>query len=399
MPMEAITSSLISHRGHNPSHNTMYIRFATKTGVPGSLYGYRGVYEILYQEGLEYVNDKGEVSFGQWFNRKIKPNVSEFPFFQIEKVNNDRSDTSSPTVEKMRAEFDEWNGTGDTKEYSAGLFDAVRGDGTIIEMKKTDFSSGQPIPAEIPETIPEEPEELKKAAEKLAAVSATMPLVLEDVDAYKLAEKTGIAIVRMRNALEDTFRPGIQEAHKKHQAELAILNHYDNPLKRDEDRLRQAMISFNNRAKQKALEEASRLRREEEARAEAEAKRKAEELKLVDALEAESRGEVELAEQIIAAPALPLRSAYIPMPYVAPETPQGGGASHPPKWVVQYVNEKGEPSIDEWGNPLPRMDLIPLEYHLPDKKSLDAIAKRTQNRTNIPGIRVYDAGNVRLSAK
>lgn len=367
--MEAIDSSLISHRGHSSDDHILHIRFRTKTGVPGSLYEYANVSPALYAEGLAYINDKGDASFGQWFNRTVKIDPKRHPFRKLEEVGGVAVDD---TLDKAKATAQAY----------------------IDSTPTTDFASGQPIPAITTEPeilIPEDAEALKTAALQLKEKASA--IIINSAEACELAMKTGMAIARMRDALDKTFRPGIQVKHQAWKAELAILNHYDQPLESDQNRLRDGIIKFRQEQQRIADAESRRLREEQQRVAEAEANQRAQELKLADAIEAEQRGEPELAQSIIEAPALPLQPAYVPPVYVPTNVPTVKGASHREKWIYEWVDKDGNPIQH------PDMSLIPMEYHLPDDKAIGAIASRLKTRTNIPGVRVYDAGNVSFSKK
>lgn len=343
MQMEQIQSSLIHSRGYDPDQQIMQIRFKNqKTGEPAGLYEYGGINPALYAEGCAWVSHRtGEVSFGSWFTVAIKPNPKEFPFRKLEDA-----PASSPATT-----------------------------GTV------DFASQQPIPATEIEVLPADPDELGQRAVELQKTAAAIKIV--SAEAYQLAAKTGMAIARMRDALERTFRPGIDKAHKVWKAELAVLNHYDGPLAADQDRLREGMKAYNRQKALEAQQEADRLRKIEQDKAEEEAKRKADELKLSDAIEAEERGEPEIRDQIMAAPALPLTPAYVPPVYVQSEAPKVKGSTVVEKWVFEITDHS----------------LIPREYFILDEKAVGKVVTALKGRTAIPGIRVYDEGNVRFSKR
>ena len=86
MQMEAIDSSLISHRGHDPERQVMTIRFRIKTGAPGSLYEYGNVSAAIYAEACAHK----EMTFGQYFQRIIKPDPEAVPVSQTGGSRNDR---------------------------------------------------------------------------------------------------------------------------------------------------------------------------------------------------------------------------------------------------------------------------------------------------------------------
>src|ERR1700678_1357712 len=147
MEMEAISSDLISHRGYDPETQTLHIRFASKTFACGSLYEYGNVSPAVYKQACEHISTTtGEVSFGQYFQRYIKPDAKTYPYRQLE--------TAHGEVEKATRK------TMTTGEFAKGLLDASLGD-------TTDFASGQPIPATTPAPLPEDEAALIEAALEL----------------------------------------------------------------------------------------------------------------------------------------------------------------------------------------------------------------------------------------
>lgn len=359
--LEAIDSSLISHRGHDAATNTLLIRFRTKTGISGSLYSYANVSPEFYQQGIDYKNADGEASFGQFFNRYVKADPKNYPFTKLEEVGAVPVETVTPPQ-------------------------VIAGETT----QTTDFASGQPIPVDSTEiiVIPVDIEELKVAAEELAKKAKSIPDLGQSQDRYRLAEATAIACVRMRDALEKTMRPIIEEARKPYTDALAVFNSYHKPLESDEKRLREAMRLYNVEARRIQAEEASRLRRIQEGEEEAKARIISQELQLADAVEAEQRGEPELAASILAAAPLPIRPAYVPPVHVPLNVPKGGGSSHVEDWTFEF--------IDEQGNPEPTGKFVPDEYKIIDVKAIAKVVKILKGRTDIKGLRVYDQGSVRL---
>lgn len=350
MQMEQIESSLLFARGYDAATEIMHIRFKNqKTGEPAALYEYGGVSPATWEAACVWISDRtGELSFGQFFQRFIKPDAKQYPFRKLE---------DAPLV-----------AIGTTASSPATT-------GTV------DFASQQPIPATEIEVLPADPDELGQRAVELQKTAAAIKIV--SAEAYQLAAKTGMAIARMRDALERTFRPGIDKAHKVWKAELAVLNHYDKPLEDDQNRLREGMKAYNRQKALEAQQESDRLRKIEQDKAEEDAKRKADELKLSDAIEAEERGEPEIRDQIMAAPALPLTPAYVPPVYVQSEAPK----------------VKGSPVVERWVFEITDRSLIPREYFILDEKAVGKVVSALKGRTAIPGIRVYDEGNVRFSKR
>lgn len=357
MHMEEIESSLISHRGYDPERQILNIRFRSKTGVPGSLYQYGGVTPQIYQEGLTYVNPRtGEVSFGSWFGAVVKKDERRFPYRKLE-------DVGAVPVDPQGA----------------------------LPIETTDFASGQPIPAttaEPVEALPDDIEELKPKA--LALIEKAQAIVISDPVSYKLAEVTGVALARMRDQLEKTVRPKIKELYAPYKALLDIFNFFDKPMENHMNALRSGMSAFKRAEDAKA----QRLANEERARlqkiADDEARERADALKLDDAIEAEKRGEPELAQTIMDSPALEVAAAYVPPVHVPSSVPRSSGTYHVENWAFVWVDAKGNEVQ------FPDLALIPKQYIIVDEKAIAAAVKKTKNRTDIAGIRVYDAGDVRF---
>jgi hypothetical protein len=352
--LEKIESSLISHRGYDPAAQIMYIRFADKRFTHGSLYAYGNVPPEMWEQAITWRNDNeksdafGDLSMGQWFGRFLKPFDKVHPFRKLEDARNEEGTT-------------------------------------------TDFSSGQPLPVDAPEPLPEDIEEL--GAQAIALQEKARTIVINSPEAYSLAETTGIAIARMRDALEKTMRPKIKELYAPYKAALDILNRYDYPLASDQKRLTAGMSAFKRMETARAAEVANAERRRLQDIEDQKARDKAEELKRADIQAAKDLGETKLAKQIEKAPALPVQAAYVPPVPVASAVPQSRGSYHVEDWKHEYVNARGE-VVDK-----PDMTLIPAQYILVDEKTIAAAVKRTKNRTDIPGVRAYDAGAVRLKKK
>lgn len=336
MELQQVKSELIDSVGFNAEEALLFVRFKGKEDI----YSYQNIAPELFQEMME------QKSVGSFFSQRIKPFRERYPF------------------EKLSAVID------------------VRPD---IDRTAVDFmASGSPVPATIAPAeiaIPDDPEELKKEAlalsEKSQAIAITSP------EAYTLAATTLLAIARMRAALETTLRPGIKEKHQAWQAELAILNHYDRPLESDDQRLRAGMIEFkrNEDAARLKAEQAERDRQQVEA--DAEARTRAQELQLADAIDAEQRGEPELAKVIIDNAPLPVQPRYVGPVSYASTVPKTAGITHVDDWTFEITDEK----------------LIPAKYKVVDLKALQNEATTLKARAEVPGVRFYNKGGLRAAAK
>jgi hypothetical protein len=247
----------------------------------------------------------------------------------------------------------------------------------------TDFTQdGTPLAVVDSEPeLPTDPEQLKNAALQLNEQAKA--IVIDTPEAYQLAAKTLLAIARMRGGLETTFRPGIQEKHAAWKAELAVLNYYDKPLEDDEKRLKLGISDFNRREEQKRIAAENEERKRQQKLAEEAAAAQAQEMQLADAIDAEQRGEPEIAEVIMKSAPLPIAPAYVPPVRVASAVPQVKGMIHREDWTWEVED----------------MNKVPRKYLILDERALNNEAKTLKGRAEVPGIRFYDRGGVSVSRR
>ena len=77
IPLTPVTSSQLAAYGHDPSTNTLAIRFKGHGDRPGSLYHYANVTAEQF-EAFQAAESKGS-----HFIRTIKPNADKFPYTRI----------------------------------------------------------------------------------------------------------------------------------------------------------------------------------------------------------------------------------------------------------------------------------------------------------------------------
>jgi KTSC domain len=372
MEMELVDSSLIQERGYDPAQQLMNIRFRDKRFTHGAVYQYGNVTEADYEEGCGWRNDNeksesfGELSFGSWFQRRVKNNPA-FPFRKIEDARNVAEQTALPLNDVLRASI-------------------VYGEDRI------DFTaSGQVLPAEEP--LPEDREALVEKAlqlqEKVRAITINSP------EAYAAAAVTGTAVAAMQAALKKAFyegEDGITARYNRHRELMTIFNSYNDPLESDKNRLRAGMVEYKRQEDAKALRAAREERERLQKIADDEAREKAEALKRLDVQAAKDAGDLKTAKAIEKTPAVPIPTYVAPVQTQSVATPQKG-AAHVPRWEFEFVDERGEPVTE------PRLDLIPREYIKIDDKAIGAVVRTLKSRTSIRGIRAFDAGSVRFSSK
>lgn len=351
--LEPVVSSLVSHRGYDPEKRVMYVRFTHKQFKNGPLYSYGNISPVFYAEGCSFTKADGEVSFGSWITRLVKPNFKDFPYRLIEEANNG---SAEPTT--------------------------------------LDFTSQQPVEVNQAEELPEDKDEL--VAKALQLQEQVKAIVINSPEAYQLASRTGVAIASMQKALEKAFYEGpdgITERHTNWKNAIAVFNNYNNPLESDKNRLKEGMKNYRREQDAIAQRAADAERRRLQNIADEDARKRAEELKKLDVQRAIDDGDKKLAKQIEKAAPLPVTPAYVPPQPVQTATPAAKGVAHVEKWVHEYVDERGEPVSE------PRIDLIPRQYWMVDEKAIAAAVRSTKGRTNISGVRAYDEGGVRLTSK
>lgn len=346
-------SSNIYAEGFDPETCLLHIQFKDGDKPKPEAYAFDGISPELYEE-MRAASSRG-ISFGKFFALNIKPFPKKFPFHKV----------SIPA-----------------RVYS---FEDVQGSlgehgGTIGFT-----ANGTPVPAMLAPAeivVPEDPEALKQEA--LALSRRAEAIEITSPESYELAATTVLAISRMREALETTYRKGIKEKHELWKAELAVLNYYDAPLESDARRLKSGMAQFHQREEARAREEARQLQAEQDKQAEEEAAARAQELQIADAVAAEERGEPEIATVIMNSKPLPVAPMYrAPVQVMSAAPRKTAGSSYVPRWVGEITNAA----------------LIPRKYLIPDDKAIQNEAKTLQDRAEIPGVRFYDAGNIRTSRK
>jgi hypothetical protein len=373
MELEAIDSSLISHRGYAPATNKMQLRFVHKKFKFGPLYEYQNITPAMWEDGVTWRNDNdksesfGDLSFGQWFIRLIKDNP-KFPFRKIEDAHGDLD--KPDTLGQLKASVD---ATGDTRDFT---------------------SQGQVLPAIEAEPLPEDRDKLIEKA--IALQDKVRAIVINSPEAYSAAAVTGTAVAAMQVALKKAFyegEDGITARFNRHRELTTIYNSYNDPLERDKARLRDGMVNYKREQDRIAAQAADAERARLQKIADEEARQKAEELKKADIQAAKDAGETKLAKQIEKAPALPVAPAFVPPVHVPSAAAPQKGSAHVPQWTFEWTNARGE-RVEH-----PDLSLIPAQYITVDEKAIGAAVRATKNRTAIPGVRAYDAGNVRFSSK
>jgi hypothetical protein len=336
-------SSNIAEQGYDVDSFLLYLRFKDKDGtVSPKIAEYSNFPPEMYAEMME------AESMGSFFYRNVRPFKEKFPFRYLDSL------PEPPTAEQST----------DFTDDGTPLPVTPAGEALLAEVLKSD-----------------DPEQLKQEA--LALSEKTKAIVIASPEAYELAATTLLAIAGMRAALETTFRPDIAEKHKVWKAALAVLNHYDAPLESDDKRLREGMSAFKKQQDAQRLKDEQAERDRLQAEADAEAKTQAQELQIADAIDAEQRGEPELAKVILNSAPLPMQARYVGPVTFASTTPKTKGITHVEDWHFEIVDAKQ----------------IPRKYLIVDEKAIKQEATTLKERAEIPGVRFWDRGGMRVSPK
>ena len=156
---------------------------------------------------------------------------------------------------------------------------------------------------------------------------------------YDLALALATEIKAMRKAVENSFRPTIDLAHKAHKEAIAAMKSHDQPLEQAEKQLNTVMVAW-VKAEQARVAEENR-KREEEVRAHSAAN---------DTLDMENE---------------------------APEAP------------VHEVNKGNLTTREVWKFEVSDLAQIPREFMIPDMARIGERVRALKDEAALPGIRVY----------
>jgi uncharacterized protein YdiU (UPF0061 family) len=169
--------------------------------------------------------------------------------------------------------------------------------------------------------------------------------------------------------IAETFDPVIDQAHKAHKTACAAKKQYTEPLEAAERVVKSKMGTFISQEETKRREQEDRLRREAIERSQA--------AQLQAAVDAEERGEKDVAEAILDA------RPMAPIVKVDRSDLKVEGVSKVTIWRFRIVNPK----------------LIPREFLIPDEKAIGAVVRQSREATSIPGIEVYPEESVRMTTR
>jgi hypothetical protein len=184
-------------------------------------------------------------------------------------------------------------------------------------------------------------------------------IVIETPEHYSAAAGFLKEIKACRKRIADVFGPIVKAAHEAHKRAKAAQTEADDPLDQAEGLIKGAMVSYDTRQ----AEVASQRQIEAEAAA-----RRAEEQRVIDqAVALEQAGEVEAAQELIAAPVV------APVVMVESATPTVEGISIRAVWQFQVTDP----------------NLVPREWLIVDEKKVGAYVRAVKAQAFIPGIKVF----------
>jgi hypothetical protein len=194
-------------------------------------------------------------------------------------------------------------------------------------------------------------------------------LNIVDADTYGVACDIVKGIAELRKTITDDFKPAKEAAFAAHRAICSQEKSHLDALS-EPDRIVRGKISGYTAEQEK-------LRREQEAAAREKARKEAEERKIVEAVQAESQGNSELAEKILETPVV---SAPVIVPRVT--VPKVDGVSMVPEWKFEVVDPA----------------LIPREYLTVDESKIRKVVGALKDQASIPGVRVWSELKPRVTS-
>lgn len=209
----------------------------------------------------------------------------------------------------------------------------------------------------------EKREIIKAEIETVQSVATSLMVV--DNQTYSEAGEFLTTIKKVKKTIEEYFKPLKDSAHKSWKGLC-------DREKQEIDKLTPALDHLN---KQMTVWNVSqeKLRKAEEDRLRLEAIKREEEERLQAAIQAEAEGAKEEAEAILNEP------AYLPPPIVEKFVPKQPGLAMTTIW--------------RWR--LKDINLVPRQFLIINEVALNAHVKNLKERSNVPGIEVYETHNMK----
>ena len=200
-------------------------------------------------------------------------------------------------------------------------------------------------------------QELEKQSQSLT-IRANSFAITTDTDYQEAMQFVVEKLKPLRKAIEETFDPIIDQAHKTWKSAIAKKNEKLEPINNAIAFLDKKGKDFRYIQEQKRQEEqrkADELARKEQAKLEERARK------------AEEKGKTEKAEE------LQQKAQEVIAPVVAPKVSKVDGIVIKKLWTFEIIDAP----------------LIPREYLMPDLTKIGAVVRATKNTLNIPGIRQF----------
>ena len=180
---------------------------------------------------------------------------------------------------------------------------------------------------------------------------------IPDDAAYAVAAAFLLKVKSIITEIEQFCDPTIDAAHKTWQSALAQRRHLLEGPRQAEALVKPLLKSYHDEQERKRQQEARRLN---------------EDARLTNALHAEQSGAPDTAERIL--------NGELVTPPVAtpPATPPIEGIAYRERWVFRIVDEQR----------------LPREYLLADRVKIARIVTAMKAATRIPGVEVYDEGQI-----
>lgn len=201
---------------------------------------------------------------------------------------------------------------------------------------------------------------------EIKQVSQQVFEILSDEDLSR-ATQVVKGIKGLKENIEKTFNPIVDKAYQAHREAISQRDTYLKPLQDVEKKIKNNILIFTNK---KIADQRERERIANEALAKvAEAKKQELLSKASESNEWESEVLKETAESI-----KPLTVD------VQKKVIEQEGLTIAQNWKFEIINE----------------DLLPREYLIPNEAMLGKMAKQMKDKSDVPGVRFYNAGSVRI---
>ena len=212
--------------------------------------------------------------------------------------------------------------------------------------------------------------EIKETETKaLSIIDQAHAIIITDNESYTRAGGLWKEIKKMKEEVNNVFKPIIDAAHKSHKEALAQKAKIYDPLDDASREVKGAMSVYD--------EEQERIRREKEIALRKEAMKREEEARLRAAMEAEKAGQKEAAEQILEAPIVE------PVVVAPKEVPKmNGGPVYHTVWDMKV--ESFETLVMAVANGKANINAL-----LPNEVFLRSQARSLKNTMDFPGVKVF----------